>query len=255
VGRRTLIDTTYLTEFDLVDIGDDVAVGRDASLQTHLFEDRVMKMGTVTLEAGATVGERAVVLYGASVGARAALAALSLVMKGERLPPGTSWAGVPAEPARRSLHLAQTPVAGVARVGSGGPWASTPGPAPSAPSDDGPTGIDHPLGQRLPVRAAPCLRPMVVPRRRHRRRQTARHPFVTGWSPLTPAHRDVGPHAVATSPCTGVRRELSILPNLFGGRGVNLQGEDEERWEDLFDERAFETLTSFDAFVSSDASD
>jgi hypothetical protein len=120
VGRRTLIDTTYLTEFDLVDIGDDVAVGRDASLQTHLFEDRVMKMGTVTLEAGATVGERAVVLYGASVGARAALAALSLVMKGERLPPGTSWAGVPAEPARRSLHLAQTPVAGVAASASEG---------------------------------------------------------------------------------------------------------------------------------------
>ena len=104
VGRRTLIDTTYLTEFDLVEIGDDVAVGRDASLQTHLFEDRVMKMGTVTLEPGASIGGRAVVLYGATVGAASALAPLSLVMKGERLPPGTSWAGVPAEPARRNLH-------------------------------------------------------------------------------------------------------------------------------------------------------
>jgi non-ribosomal peptide synthetase-like protein len=102
VGRRTLIDTTYLTEFDLVKIGDDVAVGRDASLQTHLFEDRVMKMGTVTLEPGASIGERAVVLYGATVGAQAALAPLSLVMKGEQLPAGTSWAGVPAEPATRS---------------------------------------------------------------------------------------------------------------------------------------------------------
>src|SRR3954452_8077361 len=64
VGRRTLIDTTYLTEFDLVVIGDDVAVGTNASLQTHLFEDRVMKMDTVTLRDGSTVGDKAVVLYG-----------------------------------------------------------------------------------------------------------------------------------------------------------------------------------------------
>ena len=34
-------------------------VGRDVSLQTHLFEDRVMKMSTVRSAAGATVGDRA----------------------------------------------------------------------------------------------------------------------------------------------------------------------------------------------------
>ena len=47
IGRRTWIGTTYLTEFDLVEIGDDAMVGREVSLQTHLFEDRVMKMSTV----------------------------------------------------------------------------------------------------------------------------------------------------------------------------------------------------------------
>jgi non-ribosomal peptide synthetase-like protein len=105
VGRRSLLDTTYLTEFDLVEIGDDVAVGRDASLQTHLFEDRVMKLGVVRVESEASIGERAVVLYDATVGTSAALAPLSLAMKGERLPRGSSWAGVPAERAERRLHL------------------------------------------------------------------------------------------------------------------------------------------------------
>jgi non-ribosomal peptide synthetase-like protein len=104
VGRRSLLDTTHLTEFDLVEIGDDVAVGRDASLQTHLFEDRVMKLGTVRVASEASIGERAVVLYDATVGTSAALAPLSLVMKGERLPGGSSWAGVPAERAERRLH-------------------------------------------------------------------------------------------------------------------------------------------------------
>lgn len=102
VGRRTLLDTTYLTEFDLVHIGDDVAVGTAASLQTHLFEDRVMKMSTVSLDSGSSVGTRAVVLYDSHLGAHATLAPLSLVMKGETLPQGTDWVGIPAQPASRS---------------------------------------------------------------------------------------------------------------------------------------------------------
>lgn len=104
VGRRTLVDTTYLTEFDLVTIGDDVAAGTASSLQTHLFEDRVMKMGTISLRKGSSVGARAVVLYGSTVGEEAVLAPLSLVMKGETLPAQTGWAGIPAQPAPRSLH-------------------------------------------------------------------------------------------------------------------------------------------------------
>jgi non-ribosomal peptide synthetase-like protein len=96
VGRRTWIATTYLTEFDLVRIGDDVAVGYSTSLQTHLFEDRVMKMSHVVLESGSSVGTRSVVLYDSVVGADVSVDALSLVMKGERLPEGTNWSGIPS---------------------------------------------------------------------------------------------------------------------------------------------------------------
>ncbi|WP_020519214.1 Pls/PosA family non-ribosomal peptide synthetase [Catelliglobosispora koreensis] len=97
VGRRTWIGTTYLTEFDLVVIGDDAAVGVEVSLQTHLFEDRVMKMSVVTIGSGAAVGTRAIVLYDAVVGDDVALSSLSLVMKGEHLIAGTRWRGIPAQ--------------------------------------------------------------------------------------------------------------------------------------------------------------
>ncbi|MGW1290918.1 hypothetical protein ACWD4N_47085, partial [Streptomyces sp. NPDC002586] len=91
------IGTTYLTEFDLVEVGDDAAIGPYVSLQTHLFEDRVMKMSTVTVGPGASVGARTVVLYDGVVGAGVRLGALSLVMKGEHLPVGTDWQGLPVE--------------------------------------------------------------------------------------------------------------------------------------------------------------
>ncbi|MFJ5532895.1 Pls/PosA family non-ribosomal peptide synthetase, partial [Streptomyces sp. NPDC093261] len=97
IGRRTWIGTTYLTEFDLVEVGDDAMIDTNVSLQTHLFEDRVMKMSKVTVHAGASIGTRAIVLYDAVVGEGVRLGPLSLVMKGERLTPGTRWRGLPAE--------------------------------------------------------------------------------------------------------------------------------------------------------------
>ncbi|KZM74315.1 peptide synthetase [Nocardia terpenica] len=98
IGRRTWIGTTFITEFDLVVIGDDAAVGPEASLQTHLFEDRVMKMSTVTIRPGATVGTRAIVLYDSVVGDGVVLDPLSLLMKGEHLTADTRWGGIPAQP-------------------------------------------------------------------------------------------------------------------------------------------------------------
>jgi non-ribosomal peptide synthetase-like protein len=97
IGRRTWIGTTYLTEFDLVEVGDDATVGTEVSLQTHLFEDRVMKMSVITVEDGATIGTRAIVLYDTVVGSDVSLGSLSLLMKGEHLPADTRWRGIPAQ--------------------------------------------------------------------------------------------------------------------------------------------------------------
>ncbi|WP_226346260.1 Pls/PosA family non-ribosomal peptide synthetase [Agilicoccus flavus] len=102
VGRRSLLETTYLTEFDLVRLGDDVVIGPETSLQTHLFEDRVMKMGTIEVGDDVSTGTRSVVLYDTHVGRGADLAPLTLVMKGESLPPDTAWSGIPAQLSARS---------------------------------------------------------------------------------------------------------------------------------------------------------
>ncbi|TMC13876.1 MAG: hypothetical protein E6J34_24315 [Chloroflexi bacterium] len=87
-GRRIWLITTYLTEFALVRGEDDAAVGHGTFLQTHLFEDRVMKMSAITIGASSCVGSRCVVFSDAEVGADASLDSLSLVMKGEKLPSG-----------------------------------------------------------------------------------------------------------------------------------------------------------------------
>ena len=96
IGRRTYIETTDFSEFDLARIGDDAALNADCTVQTHLFEDRIMKTGVVNIGRGCTVGAGSLVLYETQMECGSTLGPLSLLMKGETLPAQTRWAGIPA---------------------------------------------------------------------------------------------------------------------------------------------------------------
>lgn len=96
MGARVYLDSTEMTEYDLIELGDEAEINGDATLQTHLFEDRVMKMSRLRVGARCTVGESAVVLYDTEMKPGSGLGALSLLMKGESLPPDTHWEGSPA---------------------------------------------------------------------------------------------------------------------------------------------------------------
>ncbi|TWJ04658.1 non-ribosomal peptide synthetase-like protein [Mucilaginibacter frigoritolerans] len=99
IGKRVFLNTTDITEFDMVTICDDAALNADCGPQTHLFEDRVMKVGSVKIGARASIGAGTIILYDSELGDDTNIEALSLVMKGERLSPGTDWTGSPVKPA------------------------------------------------------------------------------------------------------------------------------------------------------------
>lgn len=95
IGRRCYFDTTWFTEFDLISIGNDVILNEDANIQTHLFEDRIFKLGSIKIGRRCTVGTMATILYDTEMKAGSKLGDLSLLMKGEILPAHTAWAGSP----------------------------------------------------------------------------------------------------------------------------------------------------------------
>jgi non-ribosomal peptide synthetase-like protein len=98
IGKGVYLNTTDLTEFDCVSIGDEAELNAWCGPQTHLFEDRVMKIGRVDIGARVTVGTRSTILYDTSVGDDVRLGPLTLVAKGEKLPSATNWEGSPAGP-------------------------------------------------------------------------------------------------------------------------------------------------------------
>jgi acetyltransferase-like isoleucine patch superfamily enzyme len=62
---------------------------------THLFHDRLLRIGPTHLDAGATLGPTAVVLPDTRVGAGTSILGHSVVLRGEELPAGTRWHGTP----------------------------------------------------------------------------------------------------------------------------------------------------------------
>ncbi|KAG9514332.1 Non-ribosomal peptide synthetase C-terminal, partial [Aureobasidium melanogenum] len=98
IGSRVTMLSSDITEYDCVTIGDEANVNRACGAQTHLFEDRVMKVGNVKLGNRACVKPFSVCLPGSTIEDEGQLGSLSLLMKGEVLPRGTAWEGAPVVP-------------------------------------------------------------------------------------------------------------------------------------------------------------
>jgi non-ribosomal peptide synthetase-like protein len=101
IGRGVYIDSTGFLEFDLTEVGDRAILDKDCILQTHLFEDRVLKGSRVRIGPDCQIGTQSIVLCDAEMKEGARIGALSLLMKGETLSAGQVWMGSPLEsPAR-----------------------------------------------------------------------------------------------------------------------------------------------------------
>jgi non-ribosomal peptide synthetase-like protein len=98
IGRRVVLGSgfAHVVDPDMLHFEDDATVS--CQFQAHTFEDRVLKIDHVWIRRGATVGNNAVLLYGADIGARARVAPHSVVMKRESLLAGRSYAGCPTRP-------------------------------------------------------------------------------------------------------------------------------------------------------------
>ena len=104
IGKKVFMETTEITEFDLVTIGDNSALNFGSTIQTHLFEDRVMKMSDVRIGKECTIGSLSVILYDTEMHDHSILKGLSLIMKGETLPENTNWQGSPCQLQNKEIN-------------------------------------------------------------------------------------------------------------------------------------------------------
>jgi non-ribosomal peptide synthetase-like protein len=104
IGRRVVLGGGYsqVVDPDMLHFEDGATVS--CQFQAHTFEDRVLKIDHVYIRRRATVGNAAVLLYGADIGARTNVAPHSVVMKRESLLPDHAYAGCPTRPIQDFHH-------------------------------------------------------------------------------------------------------------------------------------------------------
>jgi non-ribosomal peptide synthetase-like protein len=96
IAKHVYMGTTDITEFDLVEIEEGCYLNR-STLQTHLFEDRVMKMSKIKIKKNCNIGLGAFILYDTVMNEHSSIGNHSLLMKGESLLQDTEWEGIPVE--------------------------------------------------------------------------------------------------------------------------------------------------------------
>jgi len=116
IGRRVHIDRGVnlgMGGWDLLTIGDDATICRDAALRVVDLDDGEIVFAPVEIGDRATVDIRAGVSGGASLGREAYLTPLSWLPPGARVPDGELWDGNPAAAAGTAPEAPPVPRAGI----------------------------------------------------------------------------------------------------------------------------------------------
>jgi acetyltransferase-like isoleucine patch superfamily enzyme len=96
IGNNVAINSTAIADPSLITLEDNVTIGGSASVLAHYAQGGYLVIAPVLIKRGATIGLRAVVMGGVEVGEKAKVLASSFVLPGTTIPPGETWAGIPA---------------------------------------------------------------------------------------------------------------------------------------------------------------
>jgi len=96
LGRHAFINTEYISDPQLITLGDDVALGGSARVFAHYGGHGNLVVAPVIIGHRATIGLAATLMGDVHVGADATILAHSVLMPGSRVGEGETWGGVPA---------------------------------------------------------------------------------------------------------------------------------------------------------------
>lgn len=109
IGTGVTINSTAIADPSLIELGDRVTIGGSASIMAHYAQGGYLVIAPVKIGQGATIGLKAIILGGVTVGAKSKVLAGSYVLPGTNIPDGETWGGIPAAPvdlkAFREEHL------------------------------------------------------------------------------------------------------------------------------------------------------
>lgn len=98
LGKRVYINSLSLSDYNLLEFGDNAVIGDAVHLSGHTVEAGMVKTAHVRLGRNVTIGLGSVIEIGVEIGSDAQVGALSFVPKHTKLKGGATYVGAPAAP-------------------------------------------------------------------------------------------------------------------------------------------------------------
>ncbi|MBT9586647.1 hypothetical protein IV102_25110 [bacterium] len=109
IGDQVMINSKFLHDHGLLDIGSGTLIGGDAVLSAHAAEKGQLVLVPIKVGQKCLIGQKSVIMPGVEIGDGAVIAAGAVVLKGTNIPAGEVWGGVPAKRIRAARAAEATP--------------------------------------------------------------------------------------------------------------------------------------------------
>lgn len=96
IGKNVQINSKFVFDATLLEIGDNTVIGGGASIIAHIVERGILKLKKVKIGKNVTIGSRAIIMPGCEIGDEALIGAGAVLHKNTKVEPGSIWCGVPA---------------------------------------------------------------------------------------------------------------------------------------------------------------
>lgn len=98
LGKNVQINSRFIFDATLLEIGDNTVVGGDAIIIGHSVERGRLKLRKVKIGKNVTLGSHCTVMPGCEIGDNAIIGAGAVLLKNTKVEPRSVYYGVPAEP-------------------------------------------------------------------------------------------------------------------------------------------------------------
>lgn len=104
LGDEVMVNSKYVHDVSLLEVGDHTVIGGDAVISCHVAEKDHIVLKTVKIGRKCMIGQRAVIMPGVVIGDGATIGAQALVLKDTVVPAGETWVGIPAHRMEHHEH-------------------------------------------------------------------------------------------------------------------------------------------------------
>ncbi|MEK6564001.1 MAG: DapH/DapD/GlmU-related protein [Candidatus Omnitrophota bacterium] len=98
LGKNVQINSKYVFDASLLEIGDNTVIGGGAIIIGHIVERGILKLKKVKIGKNVTIGSHSTIMPGCEIGDNAIIGASAVLLKNTKVEPRAVYFGIPAEP-------------------------------------------------------------------------------------------------------------------------------------------------------------